>query len=626
MSASLAPVSDPPHVPLRVVYGGDPQCTVARKAVLALCQYGFAAGLSIVILSVVMRLWQADLSVPFRNEGDALLTQLWAKTLVDHGWYLHNPDIGAPGRLDFNDFPLADSWHFIIMKALACLLRKPAAVVNFYFLLCFPLAAVSALFFLRQLGISYGCALVSAELFTFLPYHFFRGTFHLMLASYYLVPLAVLVAVWIYRGEPQWPAKRWIAAILISGLLSSAGVYYAFFTAYFLSLAGLAAAWLRRQARHPFRSIALIAIITTGLCANYLPTVLYQRQHGANPAVIARSPEEAEIFGMKLVPLLLPVQGHRVGALADVTRQYQQPPRYSLLHNENLYGPLGMVGACGFFILLGRMLLGRSPAPGSTTIDQLAALNVFAVLLGTMGGLGAVVALLGFPWIRAYNRISVFIALFSLTAVALVLDRLLCPNGVSRSKRLFRCASLGVLFVLGVLDQTTEQFVPNYAGLAADKEQIHQFVDAIEKTLPPQSMIFQLPYTPFLEYVPQVKMCHFDHCRPYLVSKTLRWSYGAMPGRQADLFQKGAAALPAGEMVKRLSIAGFRGIWLDRNGYIDRAGNLTAELGRLLQVAPMESRCGRWVFLDMTNFNCNFRKCFTDQNDRAQISITNPER
>src|SRR5262249_24925316 len=153
--------------------------------------------------------------------------------------------------------------------------------------------------------------------------------------------------------------------------------------------------------------------------------------------------------------------------------------------------------------------------------DHLAVFNVFAVLLGTMGGLGATVAVLGFPWIRAYNRISVFIALFSLTAVALLLDRYLVANPTSQIKRLFRSVFLGVLLILGVMDQTAERFVPPYASLAAEQQQIHKFVEAIEKTLPPGSMIFQLPYTTFLQYAPQVRMSNFDHCRPYLVSRTL---------------------------------------------------------------------------------------------------------
>src|SRR5262249_41721570 len=212
------------------------------------------------------------------------------------------------------------------------------------------------------------------------------------------------------------------------------------------------------------------------------------------------------------------------------------------------------------------LLLRRSPELQSTTMDQLAVFNVFAVLLGTMGGLGATVAFLGFPWIRAYNRIGVFIALFSLSAVALVIERFLCANMASRIQRLFRRVVLVVLLILGVLDQTSAQFVPAYDSLANDQQQMLRFVRAIEEKLPAGSMIFQLPYMPFLQYVPQVKMSPFEHCRPYLVSRTLRWSYGAMPGRQADSFQKTAAALPAAEMVKRLSMAGFRGIWIDRDG------------------------------------------------------------
>src|SRR5262249_21279454 len=147
--------------------------------------------------------------------------------------------------------------------------------------------------------------------------------------------------------------------------------------------------------------------------------------------------------------------------------------------------------------------------------------------------------------------------------------------------RLGRPLVLATLLVLGILDQTTEQFVPPYAKFAEEVRQIKSFVNSIERQVPPQTAIFQLPYVPFLESPSPVAMNHYDHCRPYLASTSLRWSFGAMPGRRADTVQKSVAALPAAVMVKQLCLAGFAGIWIDRNGYADQATSICGELGRL---------------------------------------------
>ena len=78
-------------------------------------------------------------------------------------------------------------------------------------------------------------------------------------------------------------------------------------------------------------------------------------------------------------------------------------------------------------------------------------------------------------------------------------------------------------------------------------------------------------------------------------------------------------------MLKKLCLAGFGGIWIDRNGYADRAASLCKELAALLRVSPMESSNGRWAFFDMAKFNCTCRASFTDEQwPQAQERTLNP--
>src|SRR5262249_23378402 len=140
--------------------------------------------------------------------------------------------------------------------------------------------------------------------------------------------------------------------------------------------------------------------------------------------------------------------------------------------------------------------LGAGP-PSAELVDGLAVLNWGAVLLATIGGLGSLIALLGCSWIRAYNRISVYIAFLALFAVAVFLERFRNRlRGRPGAKALF-AGLLGALLVLGVLDQTSRDCCPYYDVAKHDHINDADFVRAVEASVPPGAMVFQLPYAPF---------------------------------------------------------------------------------------------------------------------------------
>ena len=212
--------------------------------------YALAVVLSVALVVWILRLWNTDLGTPYGYSGDAHFTMMQVRTVLEHGWYLNNPRLGMPFGCEMYDFPLPESLHFAAMKVLGWCGCDFVAAVNLYFLLTFPLTTVTSYFVLRHFGRTRGTALVAGLLFAFLPYHFFRGTWHLFLACYYLVPLAVMLVLWVYRepgflfvgrdGDNQlrlrllsWPV---LAGVLLSLLLASGGVYYAFFTCFFLGV------------------------------------------------------------------------------------------------------------------------------------------------------------------------------------------------------------------------------------------------------------------------------------------------------------------------------------------------------------------------------------------------------
>lgn len=594
--------------------------TYARKSATA---YLAAVGLCLVVLAWVLDLRKADFSVPLVYRRDAIQTQFWVKGLVENGWYLTNGSLGAPFGLEMHDFPNSDGLFFVLLKAIACFTTDHVRVINAFFLLTFPLSAVSAMFAFRRFAAPRPTAFVGGQLFAFLPYHFLRGQEHLFLASYFLVPLAVMVVLWIhlderplfFRGpgdDPGTPLARFrspraLATIAVCLLISSGGVYYAFFTCYLLLVAGVAASARRRGLTPLWSSGVAIAVISAGALLNVTPKLVYDLRNGPDPGAVVRSPTEADLYGLRIPQLLMPVSGHRVPLLARMRARYDSAT--ASLNNENTSSSLGVVGTLGFLALVSTPLWRKSRG-GSRLWEGLSNLNLATLLLCTSGGFGTLFGFFVCPWIRCYNRFSVFIAFLSIFAAVLGLSRVDLIGKV-RAKRWPVLVGLAVLLVVGVLDQTTRAFVPRYRELEQEYRGDAEFVNRVEAALPKGSMVFQLPYSSFPEpgRPPEVHaMLPYDHLRGYLHSKSLRWSYGAMRGRYGDLWQASLKHEPVETMVRRLALAGFGGVTVDRKGFADGGAVLEAELGRRLGLAPLVSRDGRFVCFAISDYAIALRR------------------
>jgi phosphoglycerol transferase len=589
----------------------------------AVAGYGAAVGLCGVIVAWMLKLWTAHLTTPMTYFGDALLIQTLIKSMIENGWYLHNPTLGAPFGLEMHDFPLDDSLYFLMLKFLCLFSSDSAVVFNLYYLLTYPLVTLSALFVFRRFGVAYGPALVGSILFAFVPYHLVRGQHHLFLSSYFLVPLLVLVALWLYldggvvfrregaEGGWRWNvwSRRTLGSLAVCALMGCGGVYYAFFGCFFLLLAAVACCLNRRRLYPLVSGGILIAVICLGVAANLTPKYLYDREHGPNPQAIERTPAQAELLGMKVAQLVLPVPEHRVRFLANVREKYRVylEPAF----NENCFASLGLVGSLGFVFLLSRLLL-RTPAAEPRPQDGLTLFNVFGVLLATVGGFGSVFSLLVSTWIRAYNRMSIFIAFFALFAVVLVLDRVGRRVASARGRLCFH-GCLAVLLVGGVLDEIPriKQLDVTHARAQEHYQGDAEFVRRIESALPPGAMVFQLPSIDFPENPLRWGMASYDHFRVYLHSHQLRWSHGMMQGREGDAWRRLTIEKPLPDLLRTLAYAGFQGVCVERNGFADSGREMEADLTRLLGVQPFSNGRLNLSFFDLTDFAARTRRAQT---------------
>jgi len=606
-------------------------------------EYAAAVFLCLVILVFVMKLWNASPRIPFEYGGDALFHGMVIKGIIDNGWYLRNNLIGMPGGADVFYFPMADNLHFLIIKFFSIFTSDYALIFNFYFLLTFPLTTISSLYVFRHFRISYLIAVLGSLLYTFLPYHFFRNQHHLVLAGYYIVPLIVMVILWVFSGKlapSQGDDKKrglrldlrrkpLIASIVICLLVASGGLgYYAFFACFFLLVAGVAGSIYAKNLRHLKIALMLTAVVFAGFLINILPNMIYISSQGESQTV-KRGTGEAEIYGLKITQLLLPIDGHRIPALARLKQKYNSS---TPLVNENSNATLGVMGSIGFFALLGWLFFWKPPAgqipaddePG-TLLSHLSLLNITGVLLATIGGFASLFALLISPQMRSYNRISIYLAFFALFAVVLLLENIRRRFDTPRSETIFH-ASLGIILLLGIFDQTARNifFVPDYAGFKAENANDTDFVKRIESTVPAGVMIFQLPYVQFPESPAVNQMQDYEEFRPYLHSRNLRWSYGAIKDKATSRWQMTTANLPADQLVETLSLAGFSGIYVDRKGYADQATELEGKLRGVLNIEPLVSANKQMSFFDLGPYNSKVAQKFGGQMAQKRKSTLHP--
>ncbi len=595
-----------------------------RPWVRELALYVVAVMLCMVGLDYTFQLGKADLRIPLNNEGDGLLGVLCVKNTMERGTYYHSERIAAPYGVDLRDFPLAENLHLAVIRLLGLGSKNPFRVTNYFFLLTYLFTVITAVWTLRQFGVGRLPALVAALLFAFLPYHQFRGLGHLLLSAYYMIPPMVLVCLWVYLGSLERQTEtvpgsrkifwgRWAVTLLICLLVSGAGVYYAFFGCFFLLMAGIARSVQNRRWTPLFRSAALVAVVVCGLILNLLPSLLYHHEQGPNADVAERLKWEADMFGLKLTHLLLPVQEHRL----ELVRHWKE--LYSFggpwpFHEGCVNATLATVGALGFIVVAFYFLFGNG---SSGTRQLLRGLGLFAVsgfLLGTVGGLGSLFANYLSPQIRAYNRVSIYLGFFALFGIALLLTWFL--NKARRWGLPGQFAASGcclLLLVGGIWDQTTPAMIPAYAATKVAFESQVTFTGQVEQRLPPGAMVFQYPILDFPEGASSNRCSCYDHFRLYLVSHTLSWSHGTMNGRYGAKVMDLLRRKPIDSQVEQLVVMGYSGIHIDRFGYADEGRELEGHLRKLLGVEPLVSPNGRDVFFTLEPYAKRVRSQYSEE-------------
>ncbi|MEO6342486.1 MAG: hypothetical protein ABIO49_04985 [Dokdonella sp.] len=544
------------------------------------------------------------MNVPIVYSGDAIQYAYVYQANREDGWNEPISRAGAPFGTSNYDFPNADGLNLLLTRVLGFIADDPFTIFNLYILSTFLLCGLISYAVFRRLGLNGPWAAVASLVFNLLPFHFQRlaHLFYLMYASAALAGWLALDVV--YEGTGTSRTKRWLAvcAALVCG---ATGIYYAFFSCIVVLVAMLCAAAASATLRPLFRGGVLVALIVAATTVNVAPTWWYTHQHGHNPEVATREPRESEIYGLKLTQLMLPRSGYRIPYVANARAAYE---RSAPLSNENQTASLGIIGAFGFFLLLVVPFLGRSGAQLPRVLHRAAAPTYAAFLYATIGGFGALFALLVTPQLRALNRISPVIAFFATLASIVAVSSV-----SSRWRRGWITALIaGGVIGLCLFDQVAaggRRWEQYYVELTKKFDRDHVFFHQLEEKLPAGAMVMQLPLMSYPE-APQANLGSYDLSTAYLHTKKLRWTFGAMRGRPEELWQRLFLAFGLSKQITAMKALGFVGIVVDRRGYADRASALDDSLSKNGLMRSLASEVGDREFYPLADIETAEHRAF----------------
>ncbi len=594
-------------------------------------------------LALVLQIWNVNLQVPFTYSGDATFYAMLVDDIRHHGWFLTNSSFGAPFTQELYDLPHgADNLQLLILKFLGWITGNTITAINVYYLLTFVFVSCVAFLVLRKLGCARPTSVIFAVLYSFLPYHFVRGTNHLFLSGYYLVPLAVLLILTTMGEDPpftkpneagvlkfrpmSWRSLGWLIAC--AGIAST-GVYYAAFTIVLLSVLGIITALVQRSSARLLAIIALVVALGSFFFLSVSPTLHYWARHGTDPAVAQRSPGETELYGLQISRLVSPRSGHRIHELSTLGDKANNTPITSEAGQN-----LGLIGALGFLGLLGigvATLINRrrdiddaeEPATPIVTLRNLAAITIVSIAFGVIGGFSLILSALGLRDIRSWNRISVFIGFCALAAAALFWDRFTTPKTGRKGIALLCGLALLSVGILGLLDQTSLSDHPRQSTIKKEFSSDRIFVKTIDQRLANNASVFELPVISFPEAKPVGGISPYDPARFVLFSNNLRWSYGGMRGRVPD-WQSKVEQLDAQGMTNTLVASGFQGLVIDRRGYQDNAISIEIALESVLDETPMISDDHTLSFFNLTQYGRSLKaQLGPDQFHKLETTILN---
>ena len=436
---------------------------------------------------------------------------------------------------------------FIFLKFLTILgIKSGVGAYNLYYFTGYFLIFVFSYIVSRALEFKILQSICISLLYNFIPYHDLR-IMHLNLTWYFLIPIFIYLGFVLFSKTIKFNLERKLLYYLpllffFIYCIYSQHPYYGAFELIILLL-GLIARVIFFHKFDNFKFLFIfLFIIFSIFYIQIFSTDTYNSIYGPNPYShgVERTFFESELYGLKLIQLLLPRSGHRIDLFSKLNFKYND------FYIHNLPSSLGILGNLGFiFLLFFPFLSNDFVFKKDKRIFYFSFLTLVIFLVATVGGFSSLFALIGSTLLRDWSRFCIVLSFTSIAVIFIILekqklsknlyyiilititilamlDQTKGTNAKEKFRKLFHINENDYYINMGNINTLYDYNIKN--RFDSDKNFFHN----LEKIIPKDSSVYQLPYLP--------PATIYDHSIIWLHSNSFKTNYGNVPGRTSGNF------------------------------------------------------------------------------------------
>ena len=521
---------------------------------------------SIVAFCIVFQVWDKNWDVPYVFSFDGIGAIITAQNL-ENGHSLWDVNaLNAPHEysLLMQDYILPAG----IMKVLTLMFNNAGLAINAFLLLTYILTSIAMYCLLKKMEVSTSISIVGGVLYSFLPYHFFREA-HFWLMGCYIIPIAIWIIIELLNnsfdnGLKDSFNKNYVICYIFALLLGLNGIYYSCMFLILFWLVAVLKIIKDKNCRHLFFCCLVSFFVILPIFIFFVLPLILSNSSEFNTMEEERNLAQIDGYALRPVLLLLPIPGHRIGLLNRFTLYMYE----NLGINSEIYtANLGLVMSIGFVVSLISLLVKK----GESKIKNMGVLNFLSLIVACVGGANVLIGVFVTSTIRCYNRISVFIACFSMVSFCCIAQFLANKFKQKNGKNYIIYITCCLILVIGIFDQTSVRF-SQYTNFDIEKKiYTISYEETEDKYMEYKNLTKQIQeYAGNDAMVLQLPLVHnksqFIQSEVVAVSEGLRWSSTISKNQQYEWLNR-LNSFSLDDIFTIAKEVGFSGILIEADCY-----------------------------------------------------------